>query len=211
MELKIINNKGQEAGAVQFDDALVTTHASPAVLHEVVVAYLSGLRSGTHKAKTRSEVSGGGLKPWKQKHTGNARAGSTRSPLWRKGGIIFGPVPRDYGVSIPKKKKQIAFRMAIKSLLDRNLLQVVEPIQISEAKTKNVAAIYAKWKAPEQSVFLLDKVDPLFDRASRNIANVWVRDVNSFNAYEAMRARRVFVTPAALDVLTSRISKSLEN
>ena len=211
MELKIINNKGQESGAVQFDEVLVATRASQAVLHEVVVAHLAGLRSGTHRTKTRAEVSGGGIKPWKQKHTGNARSGSNRSPLWRKGGIIFGPVPRDYSVTIPKKKKQLAFRMAMKSLLTDNKIQVVDPIEISEPKTKNVAAVYAKWKAPANSIFLTDKVDPMFDRAARNIPSVFVRDVNSFNAYEALRARRVFVTPSALAALTARISKSLEN
>ena len=136
MELKIINNTGQESGAVQFDEALVATRASQAVLHEVVVAYLAGLRSGTHRTKTRAEVSGGGIKPWKQKHTGNSRSGSNRSPLWRKGGIIFGPVPRDYSVTIPKKKKHLAFRMAMKSLLDNNKIQVVDPIEINRAENQ---------------------------------------------------------------------------
>src|SRR5437870_2666703 len=109
MEFKIIDNVGKESGTVQFDEALVATKTSKALLHEVVVAFQAGQRSGTHAVKTRAQVSGGGIKPWRQKGTGNARSGSTRSPLWRKGGIIFGPVQRDYSQSLPKKKKQLAF------------------------------------------------------------------------------------------------------
>lgn len=211
MDLKIIDNKGKESGSVQFDDAVIATKASPALLHEVVVAFQAGQRSGTHAVKTRANVSGGGLKPWRQKGTGNARSGSTRSPLWRKGGIIFGPVPRDYSQDLPKKKKKLAFKMAVKGLFDTNRIQVVEPISIKEAKTKNVAAVYAKWNAPTDSFFLIDKTDDKFAKASRNIANVTVSDVASFNVYQCLRARRVFVTKAALEQLTARISGASEN
>jgi large subunit ribosomal protein L4 len=211
MELKIIDNAGKESGSVQFDDALVQNKGSKAVLHEVVVAYQAGLRSGTHSVKTRANVSGGGLKPWRQKGTGNARSGSTRSPLWRKGGIIFGPVNRDYSQNLPKKKKLLAFKMAIQGLIEENRMQVVEPIKISEAKTKNVAAVYAKWKAPTDSFLLVDKVDAKFNLAARNIPNVCVSDVASFNTYDCLRARRVFITPAGLEQLTARIASKSEN
>lgn len=206
MELKVINNKGTESGTVQFDDALIQTKASKSVLHEVVLAYRAAQRSGTHRTLTRAEVSGGGLKPWKQKGTGRARSGSTRSPLWRHGGIIFGPVPRDYSVSIPKKKKQLAFRMAIKGLIDDNRIQVVEPIEISEPKTKHVAAVFTKWQAPTDSIFLVEKIEPTLNRAARNIANVRLLDVASLNTYDCLRARKVFLTKPALQALTARIS-----
>jgi large subunit ribosomal protein L4 len=208
MDLKVLNNKGQENGTVQFDENLLPKKGSKAVLHEIVVAHLAGQRSGTHAVKTRAEVSGGGLKPWRQKGTGRARSGSTRSPLWRKGGIIFGPVPRDYSVSIPKKKKQLAFGLAVKSLLEENRLQVVDAVEISEPKTKHVAAVYAKWQAPTDSVLLVDKVDANFHRAARNIAHVKVADVASFNVYDALRARRVFITRPALEQLSSRFNKN---
>lgn len=211
MELKVINNSGKETGSVQFDEALVDTKTSPALLHEVVVAYRAGLRSGTHSVKTRSQVSGGGLKPWRQKGTGNARSGSTRSPLWRKGGIIFGPVERKYIQDLPRKKKQIAFKMALRGLLEDNRIQVVEPIKLSEIKTKNVAAIYLKWQAPTDSFFLVDKIDADFSRASRNIQNVRVSDVASFNTYDCLRARRVFITKAGLEQLTARVGQKAEN
>lgn len=208
MELKVINNKGTESGSVQFDDALIDTKASKSVLHEVVLAYQAAQRSGTHRTLTRAEVSGGGLKPWKQKGTGRARSGSTRSPLWRHGGIIFGPNPRDYSIAIPKKKKALAFRMAIKGLLDDNRLQVVDPIEISEVKTKHVAAVYSKWQAPTNSLYVVDKVNADLNRAARNIANVKLMDVATLNTYDCLRARRIFLTKPALEALTSRISKS---
>lgn len=211
MELKVIDNSGKESGKVNFDDALVQTKASKALLHEVVTAYRAGLRAGTHSVKTRAMVSGGGLKPWRQKGTGNARSGSTRSPLWRKGGIIFGPENRDYTQSLPKKKKLTAFKMAVRDLINENRLQVVDPIKLSEPKTKTVAAVYAKWNAPTDSLFLLDKMDANFVRASRNIQNVTVGDIASFNTYEALRARRVFITKAGLEQLTARIASKTEN
>lgn len=206
MELKVLNNKGQEKGSVQIDDKILAVKASAALLHEVSVAYQAAQRSGTHGVKTRAEVSGGGLKPWKQKGTGRARSGSTRSPLWRKGGIIFGPVNRDYTQDLPRRKKKLAFQLAFKGLIDDNRLQVVEPVSVAEPKTKNVAAVYAKWNAPTDSILVVDKIDANFSRASRNIANVRVSDADTFNTMDCMRARRVFMTPGALEKLTSRLT-----
>lgn len=212
MELKVIDNKGQAKGTVEFagEAVLAATTGSKSVLHEYTVAFLSNKREGTHKTLTRAEVSGGGLKPWKQKHTGRARAGSIRSPLWRKGGVIFGPTPRDYTISLPRKKKLLAFRLAVKGLIEGDRLQVVEPIQLTEAKTKNVAAIYKKWNAPTDSILLVEKLDAAFAKASRNIADVRVTDVATFNAYDAMRARRVFITKSALSQLSERLSAASE-
>lgn len=207
MEFNILDNKGKESGKVSFDESLIANKASKAVLHEVVVAYASNQRSGTHSTLTRKEVSGGGYKPWKQKHTGRARAGSTRSPLWRHGGIIFGPKPRDYRINLNKEKKKLAFKMALEEMIHNEKMQVVDPINIKEPKTKLVAEIYSKWKAPENSILVLDKVDPLFRRASRNIADVEVTTVESLNTYDCLRARRVFITPQALTELSARVAK----
>ncbi len=211
MELKVIDNKGQANGSVQFaGEAVLETKGSKSVLHEYTVAFLSNKREGSASTKTRAQVSGGGIKPWKQKHTGRARSGSIRSPLWRKGGVIFGPNPRNYTIDLPKKKKLLAFRLAIRGLFEDERIQIVEPIKLTELKTKHVAAIYKKWKAPTDSILLVDKLDADFTRASRNAANVRVVDVASFNAYEAMRARRVFVTKPALAALSERLGASSE-
>jgi len=206
MEFKVIDSKGQDSGSVQFDGAVLPTTGSKTVLHEYTVAYLANKRSGTHKTLTRTEVSGGGIKPWKQKHTGRARSGSIRSPLWRKGGIVGGPVPRDYSINLPRKKKLLAFRMAVRELISDNRLQVVDAIQLAESKTRVVAAIYKKWQVPTDSLLIVDKIQAEFGRASRNIENVRVTDVATFNAYDALRARRVFITKPALDILHKRLS-----
>ncbi len=208
MELNVLNNKGESSGKVQLKDELTATKASKALLHEVVVAYRAGLRSGTHGVKTRAEVSGSGIKPWKQKGTGRARSGSTRSPLWKKGGIIFGPVERNYKQDLPRSKKRTAFKMAIAQLIKENRFQIVEPIQISEPKTKHVAAVYEKWNAPTKSLLVVDKIDAKFERASRNIANVRVIDVETLNTYEILGARRLFVTKLAFDGIVSRLEKT---
>jgi len=209
MELKIIDNKGKETSSVQFDEKLVASTASEALLHEAVVAHLASQRSGTHSTKTRTEVSGGGVKPWKQKGTGRARSGSTRSPLWRHGGIIFGPKPRDYRQALPKQKRRAAFQLAMNHLIHENRLQVVDPVKLSEPKTKLVADIYKKWQAPTDSLFVVEKIDPQFNRAARNIPLVKIVDVESFNTYECLRARRVFITQTALENLATRLSKNI--
>lgn len=210
MELKVLDNKGNSSRTVKIDDALANVKGSKAVLHEIVVAQLAGQRSGTHSTRTRSQVSGGGIKPWKQKGTGNARSGSTRSPLWRHGGIIFGPNPRNYTQDLPKKKKKLAFRMAFSGLLEDNRLQIVEPIALPEVKTKHVASVVKKWQAPTDSLLVVDKIDPNFQRAARNVANVRVFDVETLSAYDFLRARRVFMTETALGALASRLGKNGE-
>jgi large subunit ribosomal protein L4 len=211
MDLKILDNKGKENGSVKLDESAVDFKASPVVLHEAVVAYMASQRSGTHGTKTRAEVSGGGIKPWKQKGTGRARSGSIRSPLWRHGGIIFGPKPRDYRQELPKQKKKLAFKMAVSSLLKENRLQVVEPIKLTEPKTKFVAEIYKKWQAPANSILVVEKLDPTLTRAAKNCANVYISTVESLNTYECLKARRIFITPVALEQLSSRLAKAEKN
>ena len=209
MELSVLDNKGKKSGTVAFDESILPTRAST-VLHEAVVAYMANQRSGTHATKNRSQVSGGGIKPWRQKGTGRARAGSIRSPLWRKGGVIFGPTPRSYRQDLPKKKRRLAFRLAFQGLLADNRLQVVEPIAVTEPKTKNVAQVYKKWSTVPNSLFVVDTLDPAFDRASRNISAVRVLDADSLNTYDCLRAEKIFITSGALDKLTSRLGKPVE-
>ncbi len=205
MELNVINNQGQKSGVVTLEEKLADIKVSKALLHEVVTAHLANQRMGTHSTLTRAEVSGGGIKPWKQKGTGRARSGSTRSPLWRKGGIIFGPKPRDYRQDLPKKKKKLAFQFAFKQLIDEARLQVVEPVEVKEPKTKFVAAVFKKWSAPTDSVFVVDKLNDSLVRASRNISSVTVVDAESLNTYHCLRARKIFLTPAALKCVEARV------
>src|SRR5687768_17264453 len=187
LQATVIDGAGKSTGNQSLPEDIFGGEVNVPLMHQVMTAQLAEARSGTASTKTRSQVSGGGIKPWRQKGTGRARSGSTRSPLWRKGGIIFGPNPRDYRQDLPKKKKLLAFRIAVAGLVEDNRLQIVDPIEISEPKTKNVAQVYARWQAPTDSFYLVDKLDPTFVRASRNIAKVKVSDVATFNTYDALR------------------------
>lgn len=211
MELTVIDNKGKESGRLTVDEAALSTKASKSLLHEFVVAYRANQRAGTHETLTRSFVSGGGIKPWKQKGTGRARSGSTRSPLWRHGGIIFGPHSRDYSQNLPKKKKKVAFKLAVESLFKEDRLQIVEPIKISEPKTKLVAEIYKKWKTPTDSFYIVEKIDGQLNRAARNIENVTLKDVESLNVYDCLRARKIYITAKAMESLSARLAQSEES
>lgn len=209
MELSVLDNKGKQSSTVKFDESVFKTKNSTALLHEAVVAIQANKRSGTHATKNRAQVSGGGIKPWRQKGTGRARAGSIRSPLWRKGGVIFGPNPRSYRQELPKKKRRLAFHLAVKSLMESDRLQVVEPIKLDEPKTKYVANVYKKWQAPSSSLFVVSDRQPDFIRASRNIPDVAVTDVGTLNTYDCLKARRVFITADALERLSARLSKAI--
>jgi large subunit ribosomal protein L4 len=142
------------------------------LIHEVVTAYLANQRRGTHSTKTRGEVSGGGLKPWKQKHTGNARAGSIRSPLWRHGGITFGPKPRSYVQAVPPAKRRLALRAVLSSFAADGKLTVVDQFSVAEPKTKHVAAMVAALKLGPKSIVVVDDITPVLDRAARNLAGL---------------------------------------
>jgi large subunit ribosomal protein L4 len=148
--LDVLNSKGQKAGSVELADAVFKVKAPSTLIHEVVTAYLANQRRGTHSTKTRGEVSGGGLKPWKQKHTGNARAGSIRSPLWRKGGITFGPKPRSYVQAVPPAKRRLALRAVLSSFVADGKLTVVDQFLLAEPKTKHVAAMGRRLEAGTQ-------------------------------------------------------------
>lgn len=195
---------GKEAGKIELP-AMFETKVSEELLHEVITAYNANQRSGTHSTKTRGEVSGGGAKPWKQKGTGNARSGSNRSPLWRKGGIIFGPKPRDYSINVSQQKRRTALDMALSAKVRDGNLLAVEEIEIKEPKTKTVHEILKGLKLLETSVLLvIDKKNEALRLASRNIPNLIVKNAANINAYEVLWARKVILTKPALDQLVAR-------
>lgn len=205
ISLDVMNTKGEKTGTADLSEKIFNFKAPIAVVHEVVNGYLAGLRRGTHSTKTRGEVSGGGVKPWKQKHTGRARSGSTRSPLWRHGGIIFGPKPRSYYQDISPEKRRIALRKVLSDILKEGRLKVVESVQISEPKTKRVADIVKKLAWPEKTLLVVDQLDAAFARASRNVASLQVCRAIDLNTYDAMAAEQVVFTKPALDALTQRL------
>jgi large subunit ribosomal protein L4 len=166
------------------------------------VGYLANQRSGTHSTKTRGEVSGGGAKPWKQKGTGNARAGSNRSPLWRKGGIIFGPRPKDYSHRISKQKRNLALKMALSTKLHLNGIVVLDSFKIEEVKTKKVVEILKNLKINGSKVLLVvEKAEEKLRLASRNIPDLVIIEAKNMNAYEVMWADKIIFTEDAIEAL----------
>ncbi len=205
MEIIVYSAKGEEKDKIQLPDYF-GAEVSVALLHEVTTAYLNNLRAGTHKTKTRGEVSFSGAKPWKQKGTGNARAGQKNSPLWRKGGIIFGPRPRDYYTKISKQKKRRSLNMAFSAQLKNGNIIVIDSVKISEVKTKKVTELIKNLKAGGKKVVFAVPSDAGFKVAARNIKNVVVENIKNINAYQVLWADRLVITPEAIDLIKERQS-----
>lgn len=204
MDTIVYNVEGKEKGRYELP-AFFNTEVKTALLHEITTGYLANLRSGTHATKTRGEVSFSGAKPWKQKGTGNARAGQKNSPLWRKGGIIFGPQPRDYYQKMSKQKRRIALSMAFANLVKENNLVLVDLIKFDEAKTKNVASFLKNLKVDGKKVIIaLSKNDDVVKMAAKNIKNVVVEQIANLNAYQVLWADKVVTTPEAIDSIKEK-------
>jgi large subunit ribosomal protein L4 len=168
------------------------------VLHEYITAYLANQRQGTHSTKTRAEVRGGGRKPWAQKHTGRARQGSIRSPLWRKGGIVFGPKPRDYEVKFPKKKKLLVKYLSLADKIKNNNLIVIRELKVESHKTKNFAMLLKNINLDSQKVLIIDKnIDDKVKLAARNLQNVDLCRINDINAYIVLKNNKLLITKEA--------------
>ncbi len=206
-EVPIYNIKGQSIGKMSLDKDIFNGEVNEAILYQAIKMYEANLRQGTASTKTRSDVSGGGKKPWKQKGTGRARAGTIRSPLWRGGGIIFGPHPRDYSYSIPKKIKRLALISSLNDKLNNNELIVLEDIKISKPKTKEFVSILRNLKADDKPLLVLDDKDETIIRASRNIPRLLLRDYKTLNAYEVLKQHKLILTQKALVGLTKTLVK----
>ncbi|MDR1926578.1 MAG: 50S ribosomal protein L4 [Endomicrobium sp.] len=205
METIVYNVKGQEKGKMELP-VFFNVEISGVLLHEITTAYLNNQRAGTHKTKTRGEVSFSGAKPWKQKGTGSARAGQRNSPLWRKGGIIFGPQPRDYYTKISKQKKKLSLSMALSVQFQKGNVIVVDVIKVDEVKTKKVAELLKNLKIENRKVVFIISNDVNFKIASRNIKNVVVENFNNINAYQVLWADKLVITPEAIDSIKKRQS-----
>jgi large subunit ribosomal protein L4 len=210
MKLPVINISGQAKGEVEFaDELLVKDGKGTQAVHDTVTAYMANQRLGTASTKQISEVHGSGKKPWKQKGTGRARAGSFASPLWRGGGVVFGPKPRDYTINVPKKVKALAFRKALSERLLAGDVVVVDELKLASHKTKDFAGIVAVIGAKDNAPTLLvtDQVDQNLKLASRNVPNVQVEPADSVNVYELLRFEKIVTTKAALDKLSARLGQ----
>lgn len=206
MEIAVVDMQGKETKKVDLPKVF-ETKISSVLLHEVVVGYLANQRAGTHSTKTRGEVSGGGIKPWKQKGTGRARSGSTRSPLWRKGGITFGPKPRSYYQGLSQKKRRLALDMALAEKQKNGDLIVISNIAVAEPKTKNVFKIFKDLKLNGTKVLVIvDKVDAKLKVASRNIEGLVFQEYKSLNAYQVLWAKKIVATEAVIEQIKEKNS-----
>ncbi|MFA6002919.1 MAG: 50S ribosomal protein L4 [Elusimicrobiota bacterium] len=204
MEAQLLNVKGVEVGKVDLHDIIFGRRASREFLHEYVTNYLANQRQGTANTKTRAEVSGSGKKPWKQKHTGRARAGSFRSPLWRHGGVTFGPRAGHVHLDFPRRKARIALAQALSAKLAQGGIVFVDNLAVDSAKTKQVVQILAQLKCAGRTMLVLDAPDAQLALASRNIPGVELALAGDLNAYTVLRCRRMVVTKPALEKLNTR-------
>ena len=190
--------KGQNIGDIALSEEIFGQPVNTAVMHEVVVAHLANCRQGTQSAKTRSEVSGGGKKPWRQKGTGRARQGSTRSPQWRHGGIVFAPKPRDYTMRLNKKVKRLAMKSALSSKVEGNELVVFDALNIEAPKTKEMVKVLKAVDVEKALIVLADKDDAV-ERASANIPGVKTTLVGTLNVYEILKYEKLILTKASVE------------
>ena len=190
--------KGQNIGDIALSETVFGQPVNTAVLHEVVVAHLANCRQGTQSAKTRSEVSGGGKKPWRQKGTGRARQGSTRSPQWRHGGVVFAPKPRDYTIRVNKKVKRLAMKSALSSKVEGNELIVFDALNIEAPKTKEMVKVLKAVDVNKALIVLADKDDAV-ERASANIEGVKTTLVGTLSVYEILKYEKLILTKASVE------------
>ena len=196
----VYNIEGKEVGTIELNDAIFGVEVNEHLLHMAVVQQLANKRQGTQKAKTRSEVSGGGRKPWRQKGTGHARQGSTRSPQWTGGGVVFAPTPRDYSFKLNKKEKRAALKSALTSRVQENKFIVVDEMKFEEIKTKNFQTALNNLKVTKALVVLEDG-NKNAELSARNIPAVKTAKTNTINVYDILKYNTVVVTKAAVEAI----------
>ena len=198
--VSVYNIEGKEVGTIELNDAVFGVEVNEHLVHMAVVNQLANNRQGTQKAKTRSEVSGGGRKPWRQKGTGHARQGSTRAPQWTGGGVVFAPTPRDYSFKLNKKEKRAALKSALTSRVEENKLIVVDEINFDEIKTKKFQEVLNNLSVSKALVVLEDG-NKNAELSARNIADVKTAKTNTINVYDILKYNTVIVTKAAVQTI----------
>ena len=198
--ISVFNMEGNEVGTMELNDAIFGAKVNEHLVHLAVVSQLANKRQGTQKAKTRSEVSGGGRKPWRQKGTGHARQGSTRAPQWTGGGMVFAPVPRDYTIRLNKKEKRAALKSVLTSKVQENKFIVVDELKFDEIKTKAMKNVLANLKADKALVILNDN-DQNVVLSARNIEGVETALTNTINVFDLLKHNTVVVTKAAVETI----------
>ncbi|SFM24273.1 50S ribosomal protein L4 [Salibacterium qingdaonense] len=197
--IDLMNQNGSKVGDIELSDAVFGIEPNVDVLHDAVVMQQASKRQGTHKTKNRSERKGGGAKPWRQKGTGRARHGSIRSPLWVKGGIVFGPTPRQYGYKLPKKVRRLAIKSAYSSKVKDNEVVVVDDLQLEAPKTKDMIKILSSLSVEETALVVTADYNEQVALSARNIEGVTFATVDDANALELLNHDKLIITQGAVE------------
>ena len=198
--VSVYNIEGKEVGKIDLSDAVFGVEVNEHLVHMAVVSQLANNRQGTQKAKTRSEVSGGGRKPWRQKGTGHARQGSTRAPQWTHGGVVFAPVPRDYSFKLNKKEKRAALKSALTSRVQENKFIVVDELKLDSIKTKNFVQVLNNLKV-EKALVVLNDMDTNVIKSASNVPTVKTAQTNELNVFDVLKYDTVVVTKDAVKTI----------
>lgn len=195
--VSVYNMEGKEIGSIELNDAIFGTEVNEHLLHKAVVSQLANKRQGTQSAKTRAEVSGGGRKPWRQKGTGHARQGSTRSPQWTGGGVVFAPKPRNYSTKMNRKEKAAAICSALTSRVEEKKLYVLDSLDFSEIKTKNMVKVLENFKLEKALIVMADMNDKVI-LSARNLPGVRTAQTNTINVYDILKYDTLVITKDAV-------------
>lgn len=196
-KLGLFNKEGNQVGDIQLNDDVFAVEVNKYAMHQVVVALLANKRQGTQSAKTRSEVRGGGIKPWRQKGTGRARQGSIRAPQWIKGGVVFAPKPRDYRMSVPKSMREVAMKSALTCKVVDGEMIVVENLDFEAIKTKQVVDMLKAFEAKKTLIITAESNEVVY-KSARNIEGVSVIPANNINVYDLLKFGKVIITKEAV-------------
>ncbi|MBR6093822.1 MAG: 50S ribosomal protein L4 [Lachnospiraceae bacterium] len=199
-QVSVLNMEGKEVGKLDLNDAIFGVEINEHLVHLAIVQHLANMRQGTQKAKTRSEVSGGGRKPWRQKGTGHARQGSTRSPQWTHGGVVFAPTPRDYSFKLNKKEKRAALKSALTSKVADGKLLVIDELKFDEIKTKKFAEVLKNLDA-KKALVVINENDKNVVLSARNIPDAKTSLTGNINVYDVMNAGTVVLTKDAVSTI----------
>jgi len=197
-KVDILKTDGTKAGDIELSEELFGAKVNEIVLHQVVVAQLANARQGTQSALTRAEVRGGGIKPWRQKGTGRARQGSTRSPQWTKGGVVFAPKPRGYEMKVNKKVKRLALKSSLSQKVNEQSLIVLEDLKLDAAKTKELVKVLSNLKVDTKAIIVTCGADETVTRAARNLQGVMALATDSLNVYDILNHDKMIITVDAV-------------
>jgi len=210
MQVSLKNMEGNEIGSVELSDAIFAANINTNVMHQALVRQLANRRLGTHKTKTRSEVRGGGRKPWRQKGTGRARQGTIRAPQWRGGGTVFGPSPRSYNKNMPRKMRRIALRSALSVKAQEDQIVVLDQLQMSAPRTREMASMLEALDVERSALLLLPESDAIIELSARNLPNVRILRANYLNVRDLLGYGTIVIPQDVLPVIESFLGDDQE-